>query len=163
MWVYDVQDFRIIKGTVVATKDRVEGSVGNVYSVPELWIKDQDGKERLFTGHIFREVRAGHEVAVVVEEPSGDLLCMKNLSSEKQHELPRMWLFAPTLFGKGFYIFLAFIILLIPAAILNFVVSEMLITIYIYLIPVISFWWMMRKAQRSKSLRSRVDAALADL
>lgn len=87
----------ILRGHVVAIGSRMTGGriargahQAELYATPEIWLKDEDGKEHHLRGWEFDSARNGHALIVVLMKGSGELVQIQNLTSKTVTDGPAL-------------------------------------------------------------------------
>ena len=104
---------RVVRGVVTGTGKSVKsvyipskGRGGSVTVWPELWVKEDSGREGLYSGSIMGNARPGHEVAVMIAPKGREPVALANLSTDQvflqgslDQDQPGGWLPAIVLAG----------------------------------------------------------------
>jgi hypothetical protein len=91
------QRVTVLSGTVITRGERVTGS-GSVYdghggitvsSIPDVWLRDDAGREHHLEGHLLSDCRAGHRIAVFWDRRGKQpMIAMSNLSTGTWYGTP---------------------------------------------------------------------------
>lgn len=148
---------------------------GRINTTPELWLRDEHGKEHRFQGDMFETARPGHEVAVISRPGSGKPLAFANFSTGVVHDGNELTVSTST--GSTLISTLGFSVLLaLPGALLWGTLLNTIglgdhafsgVGFQIYAVVLIASvyaglrFWSKGYRERSSSLREEIDRLLA--
>lgn len=83
----------LVRGTVTTVRDKMQSvrvdrqtGYGRINTTPELWLRDEHGKEHRYQGDIFSAAQPGHEVAVISRSGSQKPLAFANFTTGIVHD-----------------------------------------------------------------------------
>lgn len=83
----------VLRGVVTTARQQMQSfridrqsGYGRINVTPELWLRDEEGKEHRFQGDMFETARPGHEVAVISRPGSGKPLAFANFTTGVVHD-----------------------------------------------------------------------------
>lgn len=83
----------LVRGTVTTAREKMHSvrvdrqtGYGRINTTPELWLRDEHGKEHRYQGDMFSAAQSGHEVAVISRPGSAKPLAFANFSTGVVHD-----------------------------------------------------------------------------
>uniref|UniRef100_UPI001D09B471 hypothetical protein n=1 Tax=Roseobacter weihaiensis TaxID=2763262 RepID=UPI001D09B471 len=83
----------LVRGTVTTARDKMQSvrvdrqtGYGRINATPELWLRDEHGKEHRFQGDIFEAAQPAHDVAVISRPSSNRPVAFANFTTGVVHD-----------------------------------------------------------------------------